>query len=85
MKILYIILTLFLFSLIGTAVGELLLQILPVTGKIYEIVSANLTPVWSVEKLDILILYITFKVGFNFNIMTFVGLISGCFFSLRKV
>ncbi|MCK9266593.1 hypothetical protein M0P98_06920 [bacterium] len=85
MKILYIILTLFLFSLIGTAVGELLLQILPVTGKIHEIVSANLTPVWSVEKLDILILYITFKVGFNFNIMTFVGLISGCFFSLRKV
>ena len=85
MKILYILVIIFLCALIGTATGELILLIVPETWKLYEILSATINPVWSVEQCDILILSFNLRISFNFNIMTLVGLITGCFFSLRKV
>jgi len=85
MKILYILVIIFLCALIGTALGELILLIVPETWKLYEVLSATINPVWSIEQFDILILSFNLRISFNFNIMTLVGLITGCFFSLRKV
>lgn len=84
MKILYIILIIFLSSLIGTALGELLLQFVPETWTLYQILSARIQPAWSIEQLDLLILSVKLGISFNFNILTLLGLITGCFLSLRR-
>ncbi len=78
-------LTIFLFALIGTALGELATLIIPETWKFHEILATSMTPVWSIDKLDIIILAVNFCISFKFNIVTLAGIIAGCIFSLRKV
>ncbi|GEM_PF-4272817 len=85
MKIANILLVIFLFSLVGTALGELLVLTVPETWRFYSIISASTTPSWNIEKIDILILSAGFRVNFHFNIMTLAGLVAGCLVSLRRV
>jgi len=84
MKILYILLIIFLSSLIGTALGELIIQFIPETGRAYQILSSSMNPSWNVERLDLIIFSVRLGISFNFNLLTLAGLVAGCLFSLRK-
>jgi len=84
MKILYILLIIFLSSLIGTALGELIIQFIPETGRAYQILSSSMNPSWNVERLDLIIFSVRLGISFNFNLLTLAGLVTGCLFSLRK-
>lgn len=85
MKIFYVLLIIFLCALIGTALNALALQIIPQQWGLYEIMSASINPLWSVEKLDIIVFTVDFSISFNFTILTLLGIIVGCTYSLRKI
>lgn len=85
MKIFYILLIIFLYALIGTAVGELLLLLVPTQGTFYEILSSSVKPCWSIENLDLIVLSLKCSISFNFNVFTLLGIIAGSVFSLRKI
>ncbi|MGI6596011.1 MAG: DUF4321 domain-containing protein [Elusimicrobia bacterium] len=85
MRILYILLIVFLSALIGTALGELLMLVLPQGTIIYEVISAAIKPSWSIENLDLIVLSFRCGLSFNFNILTLLGITIGAVFSLRKI
>jgi hypothetical protein len=85
MKIFYILIIIFISAMLGTALNELLLLFIPEHWALYEVMSADIKPLWSIEKLDLIIFSINFGISFNFNILTLFGIITGCLFSLRKV
>ena len=85
MKILYILMIIFICGLIGTALNELLLLFIPEQWAIYSIMASSLKPLWSIEKLDLIVLSVNFGITFNFNILTLAGIIAGSLFSLRKL
>jgi ABC-type glucose/galactose transport system permease subunit len=84
MKIFYILLIIFLSSLIGTALGELITQFLPETGRAYQILSSSITPSWNIDRLDLIVFCVRLGISFKFSILTLAGMITGCLFSLRK-
>lgn len=71
--------------MLGTALNELLLLFVPGHWVLYEVMSAAIKPLWSIEKLDLIVFTLNFGIRFNFNILTLLGIIIGCLFSLRKV
>lgn len=85
MKILYILLIIFISALIGTALGELLLLLVPQQGIFYEILSSSIKPCWNIENLDLIVLSLKCGITFNFNIFTLLGIIAGSVFSLWKI
>jgi hypothetical protein len=85
MKILYILVIIFISALIGTALNELLLLFIPGEWALHEIMSASIRPVWSIEKFDLIVFTLNFGIGFNFSILTLLGIIAGCIYSLRKI
>jgi len=85
MKIIYILTIIFISALIGTALNELLLLFVPQEWAIYGIMASSIKPLWSIEKLDLIVLWVNFGITFNFNILTLAGIITGCLFSLRKL
>ncbi len=85
MKILYVLVIIFICALIGTALNALVLQLLPQQSVIYNIMSVAINPLWSIEKLDLIVFTVNFGVSFNFTILTLLGIIAGCIYSLRKI
>ncbi|MCX8082616.1 MAG: hypothetical protein N3D17_04390 [bacterium] len=85
MKVFYILLIIFISALIGTALGELLLLIVPNGTVIYEIISTSIKPCWCLENLDLIVLSLKCSISFNFNVVTLFGIMIGAIFSLRKV
>ncbi|MBN1445609.1 MAG: hypothetical protein JW957_05835 [Candidatus Omnitrophica bacterium] len=85
MKILYVLTVIFISAMIGTALNELLLLLVPGHWPAYEILASSLSPAWRVEELDVIVATFNFGVVFNFSILTLLGIITGCFLSLRKL
>jgi len=85
MKILYVLTVVFISAMIGTALNELLLLLVPGHWTVYELLSSVLNPVWSVDQLDLIVLTLNCGVTFNFSILTLLGIITGCFLSLRRI
>lgn len=85
MKVIYIFLILFLSALIGTAIGEILLLLIPQNAPYYSFFSSRIVPLWSIETIDLVILNFSFTIQFNINPLTLIGLIVGSIFSLKKV
>ncbi len=85
MKILYVLTVIFISAMIGTALNELLLLLVPGHWAGYEILSSSMSPAWKVEELDVIVATFNFGIVFKFSILTLLGIITGCFLSLRKV
>jgi len=85
MKFLYILLILFLSSLIGTVIGEFIIYFFPNTSPYYSFLSFRLSPTWEVAHLNLIVFDFSFSFKFYVNLFTLVGLICGSIFSLRKV
>ena len=71
--------------MIGTALNELLLIFVPHQWSLYEVMRTAIKPEWNIENLDLIVLKFNFGIKFNFNILTLLGIITGCLFSLRRV
>ncbi|MFN4227313.1 MAG: DUF4321 domain-containing protein [Candidatus Ratteibacteria bacterium] len=85
MRVIYILLVLFLSTMIGTCLGEIIQQLLPQHTPFYNFFSTNLSPIWEVKQLDLIIFNLSFSISFKINSFSLLGLIIGSVFSLRKV
>jgi len=84
MKFLYIILVIFLSAMIGTAIGEILLLLIPQSTIYYKILSNHLTPIWSINNFDLVVFNLSLAIKLNINSLTLLGLIIGSVISLKK-
>ena len=85
MKVIYIILVIFLSTLIGTAIGELLSLFLNSKGFLYHIFASGITPSWEIEKLDLIVATINLGITIKLNVMSILGMVTGAVFSLKKL
>ena len=85
MKVIYIILVIFLSTLIGTAIGELLSLFLNSKSFLYHIFASGITPSWKIEKLDLIVATINLGITIKLNVMSILGMVIGAVFSLKKL
>lgn len=71
--------------MIGTAIGEIFLLLIPQSTPYYAFFSSRIVPLWRVETIDLIILNFSFTIQFNINPFTLLGIIVGAVFSLKKV
>jgi len=85
MKVIYIILVIFLSTLIGTAVGQLILLFLKDKSYLYHIFSSWVSPSWKIDKLDLIVATVNLGISIKLNIMSIVGMVTGAVFALRRL
>ncbi len=85
MRMVYILLILFLSTMIGTCIGEMILLILPQHTTFYNFFSNHISPIWEIKQLDLIIFNLSFSIQFRINSFSLIGLVIGSIFSLKKV
>lgn len=85
MATLYILVTVFLSTLIGTVLGEIACVFIPANSVFYNLLTTSVTPLWHLEKLDLVVLVLGISLQIKITLTGLLGMVTGAVFSLRKI